>query len=78
MKSKRSARQRLLDILDAIEKGRSLATGFAPEEFSRSWVHRSATERMVEIISEASRHLPPELKGRFPAIPMLAELPDDN
>ena len=69
MKSKRSARQRLLDILDAIEKGRSLATGMTLKEFSESWLHRSATERVIEIISEASRHLPPELKAKFATIP---------
>lgn len=65
----RSTRQRLLDILDSIEKGRSLARDLTLEQFSKSWLHRSAIERLIEIISEASRHLPPASKVKAPTIP---------
>ncbi len=34
-----------------------------------NWVLRSAVERGFEIISEASRHLPDEMKASEPAIP---------
>ncbi len=53
----RSTRDRLLDVLDAIDKART-AVG-----------SRFATERAIEIISEASRHIPDDLKATAPDIP---------
>ena len=38
-------------------------------ELSTDWVRRSAVERGFEIISEASRHLPDDLKATEPDIP---------
>jgi uncharacterized protein with HEPN domain len=66
---KRSARQRLLDILEAVAQGRSAVGEMNLEEFSQNMVHRYATERAIEIISEASRSIPAEWKAKTPEIP---------
>ena len=39
------------------------------EEFSESWVLRHAVQRGIEIISEATRHVPDELLATCPGIP---------
>ena len=39
------------------------------EAFEASWAKRWISERGLEILSEASRHLPDELKSRHPHIP---------
>ena len=65
---KRSARLRLHDILDAIEGIEATVgeAGFAA--YARNWTMRRAVERGIEIISEASRHLPDELKAQYPRV----------
>ena len=68
-KRDRSVRQRLFDILGAIEEGRSAAGHLSLEAFANSALHRLATERAIEIISEASRHIPTELQTLAPSIP---------
>jgi len=65
-KKNRSVRQRLFDILGAIEEGRSAAGHLNLEAFANSTLHRLATERAIEIISEASRYIPPELQSQTP------------
>ena len=40
------------------------------EAFAESWVLRSAAERQLEIIGEASRRLSDELADRHPEIPL--------
>jgi uncharacterized protein with HEPN domain len=39
------------------------------EAFEKDWERQWLVERGVEIVSEASRHLPAELKARHPEIP---------
>lgn len=60
---------RLTDIVDAIENIRSVVTSTTLETFEASWERRWLVERGVEIISEASRHLPDGLKERNSEIP---------
>ncbi len=60
---------RLTDIIEAIEHIRSEMAGVTIEAFEADWRKRWLVERGVEIISEASRHLSDELKGRHPQIP---------
>jgi uncharacterized protein with HEPN domain len=60
---------RLIDIIEAIENIRSEITGVTLDAFEADWRKRWLVERGVEIISEASRHLTDELKGRNPEIP---------
>jgi uncharacterized protein with HEPN domain len=63
------AKPRLLDMAEAIDRVRSLMQGVPLEAFERDWQQKWIVERGIEIISEASRHLPPELKERHPNIP---------
>jgi uncharacterized protein with HEPN domain len=65
---KRSVRLRLRDILEAIEGIEQTTAGMAFGEYEQSWQVRRAVERGVEIISEASRHVPDEMKLRYPHI----------
>ncbi len=38
-------------------------------KFSEDWLHQFAAESAIEIISEASRHIPDDLKATAPDIP---------
>jgi len=60
---------RLNDILEAIERIRSVISGQTLQEFERRWEQQWLVERGVQIISEASRHLSADLKSRHPEIP---------
>lgn len=60
---------RLTDILDAIERIRAEMAGVTIDAFDADWRKRWLVERGVEIISEASRRLPEDLKRRHPEIP---------
>lgn len=60
---------RLSDIIEAIEHVRSTTAGIDLDAFERDWEKRWLVERGIEIISEASRRLPNELKTRHPGIP---------
>ncbi len=59
----------LADIVQAIERLRGLTDGMSIDAFEADWQSQWLVERGVEIISEASRHLPDALKARHPAIP---------
>ena len=60
---------RLTDILEAVELIRSEMAGVTLQAFEPDTRKRWLVERGIEIISEASRHLPDELKARHPEIP---------
>jgi uncharacterized protein with HEPN domain len=60
---------RLTDIVEAIEHLRSTTASITLQVFEGDWQKRWLVERGIEIISEASRHLPDELKARHPHIP---------
>jgi uncharacterized protein with HEPN domain len=57
---------RIRDMLETIDELEHATTGKTFEDFQRDWLLRKAAERGVEIISEASRHLPEDLKARHP------------
>jgi uncharacterized protein with HEPN domain len=59
----------LTDILEAIERVRSVVAETTLDAFEADWQKQWLVERGVEIISEASRRLPYELKARHPEIP---------
>ena len=65
----RSQAFRLADILDAIAGIKATLAGATFETYSASWAMRRATERGIEIISEASRHIPQALKDSHPTMP---------
>ena len=60
---------RLTDIIEAIERVNSILADVSLEAFENDWQRQWLVERGVEIISEASRHLPDDLKARNPEIP---------
>ena len=65
----RSVLPRLFDIRDAIAGIQNLAANVTFETFVNNWAMQRAVERGLEIISEASRHVPDDLKTRAPDIP---------
>jgi uncharacterized protein with HEPN domain len=65
----RSLVPRLTDIVESIERIRAVLKYLSLEDFEADWQKQWLVERGVEIVSEASRHLTEELKGRHPEIP---------
>jgi uncharacterized protein with HEPN domain len=65
----RSVLLRLVDIRDAISGIRDVITGASFDGFANSWGMQRAVERGLEIISEASRHVPDDLKALALHIP---------
>ena len=60
---------RLADMIEAIERIHLVLDGVSLAVFESNWEKRWLVERGLEVISEASRHLPQDLKARHPAIP---------
>ena len=58
-----------IHIYDAIERIETLICNVSIEDLESDWVKRAAAERMMSILSEASRRLKPEWKTRFPKMP---------
>jgi uncharacterized protein with HEPN domain len=67
--AERSYLPRLDDIIIAIEHVQSELKDVPLPAFEADWRKRYVVERGVEIISEASRRLPDDLKARHPEIP---------
>lgn len=67
--SDQSSNVHLNDIIEAIERVRQSLGDIKLEAFETDWQRQWLVERGVEIISEASRRLPDELKARHPDIP---------
>lgn len=65
----RSSDPALHDILDAIANIDRVLIGKTFHDFEGDWLLRRGVERGIEIISEASRHIPPELRALQPQIP---------
>jgi len=59
----------LYDIRDNILFAQELLSGLTFEKFKDSRVHFYAATRTLEIISEASRRLPDEIRERHPHLP---------
>ena len=60
---------RLLDIIEASERIRARLHDVPLETFEADWLNQWVVERGIEIISEASRHLPADMKMRHGEIP---------
>ena len=69
MRSKARPRRHHLDIRDNISLARKFVMGLTYEMFCDDRLVFYAVTRCLEIISEASRRLPDELKHRHPHIP---------
>ncbi|HEB79801.1 MAG TPA: DUF86 domain-containing protein [Rhodospirillales bacterium] len=66
---KPNPRQRLHDIIEAIEKIEGFIKDADFNLYHTDPMLHDAIERNVEIISEASRHIPDDMKDRFKDIP---------
>lgn len=58
----RSPLLRIHDMLESIRGIEKALAGKTLRDYERSWLLRSAVERGIEVISEASRHLGGDLK----------------
>jgi uncharacterized protein with HEPN domain len=65
----RKVRHALHDILEAIERVEQITRGKTLAAFGQDWQLRWIVQRAIEIISEASRAIPEELKRARPEIP---------
>ncbi|WP_371480493.1 DUF86 domain-containing protein [Agrobacterium sp. DSM 25558] len=59
----------LVEMLDAINGIEVHTTGKTIEDFERDWLLKLAIQRALEIISEASRHIPDDLLTTVPDVP---------
>ena len=65
----RSVLLRLTDIRGAITGIDDLVRGVPYDTFAQNWAMQRAVERGLEIISEATRHIPDDCKALAPEIP---------
>ena len=65
----RNPRQAMLDIIGVIEEVRQWTEGRTIVDYAADSMMRRAIQRALEIVSEASRHLPRELKAERMQIP---------
>ena len=59
----------LRDIMDWMEHAQSFVVDIDRREFVDDLKTRSAVERAVEIIGEASKHIPDDIRRQFPDVP---------
>ena len=57
-----TAEDRLLDILEAIAEIDEMLVGYRFEQFTGDKIRRMATERYLEVVCEAARKLPDDIK----------------
>ena len=57
------------EMLDYIEQARAYAQDMMFEQYLSDQKTQRAVERCIEVISEASRHIPDDIKGKHPRIP---------
>lgn len=65
----RNPQPRLVDILEAIIGVRETIGTMTLDDYRANWATRRAAERALEIISEASRHVPETMKAAEPGVP---------
>ena len=57
------------ELLDYIEQASAYVHGMTFEQYSSDRKTQRAVERCIEVISEASRHIPDEITAKHPHIP---------
>lgn len=65
----RSVIPRLLDIIEACNGIERALQAVTSDQFKGDWTRSRAVERGIEIIPEASRHIPDQLKALHPDVP---------
>ena len=71
MKSKRVHTDYLEDILDAIAKVKEFIEGMTFDQFAKDDKSIFAVIRALEIIGEATKHIPTKDRARYPKVPWL-------
>ncbi|NIT61819.1 MAG: DUF86 domain-containing protein [Aliifodinibius sp.] len=66
--SKRDARLFLEDILDAIKKVKRYTSNLTFHEFTKNDLISDAVIRNLEVIGEAARNIPPEIRNQYGTI----------
>lgn len=69
MKEKREFRDYLSDIFDTIEKIEGFIQGISFEAFAEDEMRIFAVVRALEIIGEAAKNVPMDLKKNYPSVP---------
>lgn len=69
MAASANPRLRLLHMRDEIESLSKELAGLGFETYRESYGLRRTTERAIQIVSEAARALPEELRARYPDVP---------
>lgn len=65
----RPTRLRLFDILDAVHGIELLVRGKSYEDYAADFAVQRAVERLLEIVSEAARYVPEDMRAAHHAIP---------
>jgi uncharacterized protein with HEPN domain len=65
----KSPRARLFHIRDEIEGVGRTIRGLSFAQYQNSYMHRRAVERTAQIVSEAARALPPDMRARYADVP---------
>ena len=69
MKPRRLVTDYLQDILDNAEKARRFVLGVNFEDFRADDQKFYAVVRALEVIGEAARHIPRQLRDKYPGVP---------
>jgi len=65
----RSYKDYLQDILDAMNKAQSFVSGMGHEAFKDDDKTAYAVIRALEVIGEATKHVPDNLRQKYPSVP---------
>lgn len=57
------------DIIDAMDKAEIAISGVDFEQFSENFIINFAVARTLEIVGEATKRLPQEVRAAYPAVP---------
>lgn len=71
MKAKRDHLDRLQDILYMIDKVEEFTSGLSLEEFEENEMAHFAVIRAIEVMSEAAKQVPAEVKQKYPEVPWI-------
>ena len=65
----RNWKMRITDILECIDKIRRFTKGYSFEDFQGDEKTIDSVLRNLEIIGEAARHVPAEIRAQYPELP---------